>query len=248
MPTPTPSAPSLPFLNGRFRDFLHRLDRLRRQVAGRAGAEGVPVVALTGGAAPVRAAVAELLAAEVTAIQGEGLDPAKPQPATALALMALVGDATFGDLPGWGRAGAPRLADDHPLPPSGSAGLASQVSALLDATAPQPELAELYLLALAAGAAARVEDAEQRDDLARSRPELARAAAAGHPVQGDLLFPDAYPPPRRHGPARELPAVTAWLYAVPLAATALLAGSYLVWWLISHDLTRAVCSFIGGAN
>ena len=196
MPTPTPSAPSLPFLNGRLRDFLHRLDRLRRQVAGRAGAEGVPVVTLTGGAAPVRAAAAELLAAEVAAIQGEGLDPAKPQPAIALGLMALVGDATFGDLPGWGLGGAPLLADDHPLPPSGGAGLATQVSALLDATAPQPELAELYLLALAAGAAARVEDAEQRDDLARSRPSSPAPRRPATRCRATSCFPT---PIRRRG-------------------------------------------------
>lgn len=246
MPPSTPSTPSLPYLNGRFRAFLHALDRLRRQVAGKAAVEGASVAALTAGAAPVRAEVATLLAAEVAALKGEGLDPAKPQPAIALALMALVGDATFVALPGWGGKDAPLLADDHPLPPDGARSLAPQVRSLLDATAPRPELAELYLLALAAGAASRVEDPAQREFLAGSRPALARAAEAGHPVHDDLLFPDAYPPPRRHGPARRLPALAMWLYAVPLAVTALLAGSFLVWWAISHDLTNTVCTFVGG--
>jgi hypothetical protein len=243
--SPNPST-SLPYLNRRLRVYLHELDRLCRQVDGRAGAEGVPGATLSGDAASVRAAAAALIAAEVAAMQGAGLDPAAGDPARALGLMALDGDAAFADLPSWGLGAAPPLAGDWPLPPSGAAGLADQVRTLLDAAAPQPELAELYLLALTAGAARRVEDPDQRAWLEASRTPLAQAAAAARPPADgrDVLFPDAYPAPRRHGPARELPRTALWVAAAPAAAAALLAGSWLVWWLATHPLTRTVCTFV----
>ncbi len=247
MPPAAQPSTSLPYLNRRLRAFLHELDRLRRQVDRRAGVDGVAEATLAGDAASVRAAAASLLASEAAAMQGAGLDPAAVEPAVALGLMALCADAAFDGLPSWGSGAAPLLAGDRPLPPSGAAGLAPQVAALLDAAAPQPELAELYLLALTAGAARRVEDEAQRAFLDGSGPALAQAAEAGRPAAaaGDaLLFPDAYPPPRRHGPARDLPLAAAWVAAVPVAAAALLAGTWLVWWLATHRLTRLVCAFV----
>lgn len=242
----------LPYLVERYRDFLHGLDRVRRQVEGRAAVDGVAAGTLRGDAATVRATLADLLSAETAAALEVGIPADSDDLSLTLALMALTGDATFAALPGWGHGAAPPLAADHPLP--GPQSLADRVEALTDSTRPQPHRAQLYLLALAAGAGAAIADPAERQALADGYPELARmalgthlggvAAVGGGDADGDLLFPTAYPAPRRHGPARELLRVRLWLAAVPASAALFLGLTLLTWWSLIHGLDELVCEYV----
>lgn len=232
----------LPFLVGLFRDFLRGLDRIQRQVAGRSALDGVDPGVPQGRAAAVHDAASDLLAKQTSEALEHGLAADDPNLLLALGLMALTADATFSNLPGWGHGAAQPLAADHPLPGPGS--LADQVEAIVDSTDPRPERAELYLLALVAGAAAAESPADQAS-LAAAEPDLARIALGGAEV-GDPLFPAAYPPPRRHGPARTLPTVKGWVAAIPASAALFLGLTLFTWWSLVHDLEALVCEFVAG--
>lgn len=234
----------LPYLVGRFRDFLRGLARIERQVAGRSALEGVDPGVPRGRAAAVHNAASDLLARQTSAALEHGLAADDPDLLLTLGLMAMTADATFADLPGWGHGAAPPLTADHPLPGPGS--LADQVEAVVDATDPRPERAELYLLALVAGAGGAVDDPEERASLAAAEPDLARIALGGTGEVGDPLFPAAYPSPRRHGPARYLPTVARWAAAVPASAALLLGLTLFTWWSLVHGLEALACEFVAG--
>lgn len=238
---PLREADKLPYLTRRFRVFLRRLERTAARVRGGAGDEAVPAGELSGDAPSVRAAVAGLLEAEGAAAQGEGFAAGDPELTLALWLMARCGDAAFTDLPGWGGASAPLLESSWPPPPELSPDPTEQVEVLLDAEVPDPHRAELYLLALAAGGG----------DGARIA-RLAGAAAVGRggppATPSSPLFPAAYPAPRRHGPAREVPPVARWVTVCLAVAAGLLLTSWLVWAWAVGDLERLLHHLLGGGG
>lgn len=238
-------ADKLPYLTRRFRVFLHRLERTRARVAGRAGGAAVPADELTGDAPSVRDAAAALVEAEGAAARGEGFDAGDPDLALALWLMARCGDAAFAGLPGWGGASAPALTTVWPPPVELSPDLGEQVAVLLEEEVPDPHRAELYLLALA-GEAGEADGDDSRV------PRLAAAAAVGRsgpPATPDApLFPAAYPPPRRHGPPREVPPVAGWVTACLAVAAGLLLASWLIWAWAAGDLERLLHQILGSGG
>jgi type VI protein secretion system component VasF len=219
-----------------FRAFLHEVGEIEREIratqaAARADLRPPP-------ADELRQRLRNLLAEQDAAAQSQGRDPKSAPFQQGRHLMATIADATFQGFDWWGRDAwlEKPLAADYPLPDGVPEEIPAQIDQLLAAEHPDPELAQIYLLALATGAFPELETASYRRRLfaalCEPLPELANEA--------DRLFPEAYRRRQRRGPASLLPPVRRWATAVLIAGAVLLALSAPLWLRATAAARQAV--------
>lgn len=216
------------FLPVAFRGFLHEVCQVEAHVrvllaeGATARADARPPVP-----ADLRAQLQAVLERQRSDALSRGLDTESDSFQLGQHLMAATADAVFQGFDWWGR----KLWLTQPLagdfaPPDGAADdVAAQVQQLLDAEEPDPELAQLYLLAAASGSFPQLGSAATRrrllEILGESFPEL-----TGDP---EHHFPEAYRRLQARGPAAQLPAVRGWAVALLVLAGLLLAISAPLW-------------------
>ena len=227
------------FLPAAFRVFLDEVCRIERLVratmatdaAARADVRPTP-------AADLRQRLAELLERQRSDARAAGRDADATPFQTGQYLMAAVADTIFQGIGWWGRKawlGRP-LAADFPPPDGVEPDVGKQIASFLDDPDPHPELAQLYLLALAAETFPGIEAASARrrllELLGEPFPEL-----TGEP---EHWFPEAYRRRQARGAATRLPAVRGWLVAVLAAGGLLLAISAPLWLQATAAARQAV--------
>lgn len=207
------------------RAFLHQVgesERLIRASRRQARPDQRPPTA-----AELRQRLKDSLAEQDTLAQRRGRDPGSDAFRQARHLMATLADVTFQGLEWWGRAAwfEKPLVVDYPLPDGIREGVPAQIEQLLGNQPPNPELTQVYLLALATGAFPELAGMGYRQRLFRAlgtcHPEITQPA--------DRLFPEAYRRHQRRGPAGELPLVRRWAVAVVVLGALLLTLSAPLW-------------------
>lgn len=219
-----------------FRAYLHQVGEIERQIrsvqaAARPDLRPPP-------ADEFRQRLRDLFAEQDAAAQSQGRDPKSATFQEARQLMATIADATFQRFDWWGRDAwlEKPLAAEYPLPDGVPEEIPARIDQLLAADHPDPELTQIYLLALATGAFPEIEAESYRRRLFAALcepfPELANEA--------DRLFPEAYRRRRRRGPAALLPPVRRWATAVLVTAVVLLALSAPLWLRATAAARQAV--------
>ncbi len=173
----------------------------------------------------------------------EGYGGATTDVALLQSILARIGDRALAAT-GVGRGALGPLAADFPRPPLTAEDTLDQIDDLLDAAPPHAELAELYLLALAAGVEPESEDPERQARLAVQRRALFDQVAARRPdlmvPAGSQLFPDAYRQSQGNGQVRYMPQVRGWLAALVVALAGLLLFSHWAFRDATRDIGPAV--------
>jgi hypothetical protein len=233
---------SIPFLTQELRVFLGQLDLTRRQIEKRAaGGAGAGSADEPGDPEEIRTSLAGALHQQVDDAKRQEYDSKSPDFQQAQWVSATVADATLDSFDWWGRGATAPLADDFPLPPGVDPGVVAQIEAILAADPPNPELAEIYVLALAAGLpAGDIEPAKLADlrqqlfiQVGRQRPELSQPPPS-------LLFPAAYARAQSRGPALYLPDLRGWAAALAAVLTGLALASSMVFDWATADAVRAL--------
>ncbi|HEY8019476.1 MAG TPA: DotU family type IV/VI secretion system protein [Thermoanaerobaculia bacterium] len=228
------SSTDIPFLTREFRAFLRVLDRIERQIrALAAGSETAAALSADAAELPrdpqaIRDRLAAALGRHATDALRDGYDTRSPDFPQAQFLMARVADVTLDGIDWWGRGIAPPLAADFPRPPGVAEDVLQQIDDLLDAEPPSSALAEVYVLALAAGLEPAASPA-RREQLAAARRLLFDQVAHHRP---DLLLPadpriapEAYSRQQPREPVGYLPDPRPWLAALLLVLAGLLVAS-----------------------
>lgn len=233
---------SIPFLTRELRVFLRHLDRTRRQIeqylSGAPGATDLPSDPLV-----IRERLATLLERQVDAAHREGVDSKAERFQLAQWVMARLADVTLTSFAWWGRGAARPLTEDFPLPDGMPVDVVKQVEEVLDTDPPDSELAELYLLALAAGLEP-TNDPRRREELEAARRELLTKVVIHRPelMAGppSILFPDAYRRSQTRGPAGFLPPLRRWVVALVLVMAGMFAASALVYEWATQGVTQTL--------
>lgn len=233
---------SIPFLTQELRIFLAQLDLTRRQIEKRAvGGAGAGSADVPGDPEAIRTSLAGALHQQVDDAKRQEYDSKSPDFQQAQWVSATVADATLDSFDWWGRGATKPLAEDFPLPPGVDAGVEAQIQAILAADPPDPELAEVYVIALAAGLPTESITSEELADLrrqlfvqvGRQRPELAQPPPT-------LLFPDAYARAQSRGPALYLPDLRGLTVALAAVLAGLAVASYLAFQWATADAAEAL--------
>ncbi len=235
------------FLPAAFRAFLYDTRRVEgeiRRLLARA-AEGEDVRRPPDD--EIRRQLADLLARQQTDAQAQGRDPAAATFQQGQHLMAAVADAILQAFEWWGRQAWLKepLARDFPPPDGVAPEIPEQVAELAAAEDPDPELAQLYLLALATGA--RLGDAGF--DTASHRRRLFTLLGDRFPELANeppRAFPEAYRRRQRRGPAALLPPVRTWLAAALVVGGLLLLVSAPLWLEVTAAARQAVTQILTG--
>ncbi|HJX29989.1 MAG TPA: DotU family type IV/VI secretion system protein [Thermoanaerobaculia bacterium] len=233
---------SIPFLTRELRVFLRHLDRTRRQIeqylSGTPGATDLPNDPLV-----IRERLAALLDKQVDAAHRENVDTKAERFHLAQWVMARLADVTLDSFAWWGRRATRPLTDDFPLPDGMPVDVVKQVDEILDTDPPDSELAELYLLVLAAGLEPAT-DARRREELAAARRELLTRVVIHRPelMAGppSVVFPDAYRRNQTRGKPGFLPPLRPWVVALVLVMIGMFAASALVYQWATRSVTRTL--------
>jgi hypothetical protein len=233
---------SIPFLTRELRVFLRHLDRTRRQIeaylSGAPGTTDLPNDPLV-----IRERLAALLDKQVDAAHREGVDSKAERFHLAQWVMARLADVTLDSFAWWGRRAARPLTDDFPLPDGMPVDVVKQVEEVLDTDPPDSELAELYLLALAAGLEP-AGDARRREEIEASRRELLTRVVIHRPelMAGppSVVFPDAYRRSQTRGTPGILPPLRHWVIALIVVMIGMFAASAMVYEWATHGVTQTL--------
>lgn len=233
---------SIPFLTRELRAFLRHLDRTRRQIeqylSGTPGATDLPNDPLV-----IRERLAALLDKQVDAAHRENVDTKAERFHLAQWVMARLADVTLDSFAWWGRRATRPLTDDFPLPDGMPVDVVKQVDEVLDTDPPDSELAELYLLALAAGLEP-ASDARRREELEAARRELLTRVVIHRPelMAGppSVVFPDAYRRSQTRGKPGFLPPLRPWVVALVIVMIGMFAASALVYQWATQSVTRTL--------
>ncbi len=216
------------FLPTAFRGFLYEVCRVDQEIRAllvdnaAAQADARPPAP-----ADIRAKLQARLDQHVTDARARGLDTESSSFQLGQHLMATVADATLQRFEWWGRKLwlSQPLAGDFPAPDGSADDISGQIENFLAVEDHDPELAQLYLLALASGAFSQIDTTSSRrrllEILGEHFPEL-----TGEP---EHHFPEAYRRRQARGPAAQLPAVRGWLVALLVLGGLLLAVSAPLW-------------------
>jgi hypothetical protein len=224
------SEAKIPFLTRELRGFLRELDQVKRQIRALTTHGLDPLAAdLPRDPAAIRERLAAAIKGGAVRAQRDGYDARSPDFPQTQHLMARLADRALDGMEWWGRGQAPPLTDDFPRPSGVADDLLQQIEDLLGAEPVSSSLAEVYILALAAGLEPAPDDEERRRELATARELLFDKIAAHRPdlllPSGDLLFPDAYRRSQSSLPAQYLPDLRPWIVALLLLAGGLLFAS-----------------------
>ena len=215
---------SIPFLTDELRIFLGQLDSIRRQIQSRQTVGSGP------GDLPrdpnaIRDRLAALLRRQVADAQREAYDSKSETFQHAQYLMARLADVTLNSFDWWGRGHLRRLTDDFPPPDGLATDVVVQIDQLLADDIPSVELAEIYILTLAAGLEPTRDDPKRQRQIEQRRQKLFVLVAQRRPelavAQDPLLFPEAYTITPERGPVSYLPNVSGWAVALGIVVTAL---------------------------
>lgn len=241
------SASGIPFLTRELRSFVQRLDETRRAIEARVAAGGSPGLGeLPGDPVALRDRLAATLKAQLADAQREGYNAKSDTFQQAQAVQARLADVTLGGIAWWGRDATRLLAADFPLPDGVAAGVREQIDDLLSKEPPDFDLAEVYLLALAAGLepAPRLPDAERQAELARCQRQLYDRVLRHRPELASPPPPRLFPAAYARGQARDgstfLPRVSFWLTALAVALAAFVLASFPVFHQATRDLGRTL--------
>lgn len=226
----------IPFLTRELRAFLRELDFVERQIRALAGDDPAAALAPRSGGLPrdpraIRDRLAAALGRQAAEAEREGYDSRSPDFPQAQFLMARVADVTLDGIDWWGRGIAPPLTADFPRPQGVAEDVLQQIDDLLDAAPPSSALAEVYVLALAAGLEpAAVASPARRERLAAARRLLFDQVAHHRP---DLLLPadprlapEAYSRQQPRESVGYLPDPRPWLAILLLVLAGLLVASH----------------------
>jgi hypothetical protein len=153
---------------------------------------------------------------------------------------------TLGGIAWWGREATRPLAADFPLPDGVAAGVREQIDDLLSKEPPDLDLAEVYLLALAAGLepAPQPPDTERQAELVRCQRQLYDRVLRHRPDLASPPPPRLFPAAYARGQARDgssyLPRVSLWLTALVAALAAFVLASFPVFHQATRDLGRTL--------
>jgi type VI protein secretion system component VasF len=226
-----PADPSIPFLTQELRRFLRELDRVKRQIRALAAHSLDPLAAdLPRDPDAIRDRLAAVLKGQPVRAQRDGYDLRSPDFPQAQYLMARLADETLAGFDWWGRGRARPLTDDFRLPAGVDPDLLQQIEDLLGEGPVSSQLAEVYLLVLAAGLAPAGLDEQRRGELERARRLLFDRIAHHRPdlllPAGERLFPDSYRTTQSSLPPRYLPDPRPWWAALVLVVAGLLLASH----------------------
>lgn len=236
-----PSETKVPFLTRELRAFLRELDLTRRQIRAVAAHSLDPVASdLPRDPAAIRERLAAAIRGSAARAQRDGYDVRSPDFPQTRYLMARLADQALAEIDWWGRGQTPLLTVDFPSPEGLAEDVVQQIEDLLSAEPSSSSLAEVYVLALAAGLEPPPADEERRRELAISRALLFDRIAAHRPdlllPEGDLLFPDAYRRTQSSQSNLYLPDLRPWIAALLVLGGGLFLASR---WLYL-DATREV--------
>jgi hypothetical protein len=242
-----PSETKVPFLTRELRAFLRELDRTRRQIRAVAAHSLDPAASdLPREPEAIRERLSAVIRSGGARAQREGYDVRSPDFPQTQYLMARLADQALDDLEWWGRGKTPPLTADFPRPAGIAEDVVEQIEDLLGAEPPSSALAEVYVLALAAGLEPPPADEERRRELAISRALLFDRIAAHRPdlllPDEDLLFPDAYRRTQASQGKRYLPDLRPWIAALLLLGGGLFVASRWVY----LDATKEVRKTLSG--
>jgi hypothetical protein len=223
---------NIPFLTQELRSFVGQLDSVRRQIQAR------QVIGAGPGDLPrdpnaIRDRLAVQLQRQVADAQREAYDSKSVTFQHAQYLMARLADVTLNGFDWWGRGHMRRLTDDFPPPDGLAVDIVVQIDQLLATDLPSVELAEIYILVLAAGLEPARDDPKRQRQLEQRRQKLFTLVSQHRPEltapQDPLLFPEAYTVTPDRGPVTYLPQLGGWAAALTLVLAALLVLSVLIY-------------------
>jgi len=223
---------SIPFLTRELRSFVGQLDTVRRQIQAR------QVIGAGPGDLPrdpnaIRDRLAVQLQKQVTDAQREAYDSKSVTFQHAQYLMARLADVTLNGFDWWGRGHMRRLTDDFPPPDGTAVDVVVQIDQLLAAEFPSVELAEIYILTLAAGLEPARDDPKRQRQLEQRRQKLFTLVAQQRPEltlpQDPLLFPDAYSVTADRRPVTYFPQLSGWAVALAVVAAVLFVASAFIY-------------------
>jgi len=232
------------FLPQAFRTFVDEVCRVERDVrtmmaegaAARSQVRPTP-------AADLRARLADVLEQQKSDGRAMGRDPESPTFQAGQNLMAALADGIFQGFDWWGRKPwlEQPLTGDFQVPDGFSEDPSMQVADYLEGEDQDPELAQLYLLALATDAFVD-EDAGAGASQSVRRRLLEVLSEPFPELNGDPehTFPEAYRRRQLPGPASLLPATRGWWIGLAVAAGLLLAISAPLWLRATQAARQAV--------
>ncbi|HEY2738911.1 MAG TPA: DotU family type IV/VI secretion system protein [Thermoanaerobaculia bacterium] len=215
---------SIPFLTHELRIFLGQLDSIRRQIESRQRV-GTGPGDLPRDPNAIRDRLAAQLRRQVADAQRDAYDSKSETFQHAQYLMARLADVTLNGFDWWGRGHMRRLTDDFPPPDGLATDVVVQIDQLLAEEMPSVELAEIYILTLAAGLEPARDDPKRQRQIEQRRQKLFTLVAQRRPeltvAQDPLLFPEAYAMTPDRGPVAYLPQVGGWAVALGIVLAAL---------------------------
>jgi len=215
---------SVPFLTHELRIFLGLLDSIRRQIQSRQTVGAGPGD-LPRDPGAIRDRLAAQLRRQVADAQREAYNSKSEVFQHTQYLMARLADVTLNGFDWWGRGHLRRLTDDFPPPDGLATDVVVQIDQLLAEEIPSVELAEIYVLTLAAGLEPARDDPKRQRQIEQRRQKLFGLIAQRRPeltvAQDPLLFPEAYTITADRGPVHYLPQVGGWAVALGVALAAL---------------------------
>ncbi len=216
------------FLPVTFRAFLFEVCQVERELRNKLAQNASALVSdPPAPAASLRERLVRQLEEQKAGARSQGRDPEAAAFRQSQHVMAAVADEILlgFDWPERDRWSAKPLAGGYPVPDGVAEEISGQIEELLGQESPEPELAQIYLLALGTGVVPGTD--------AGTAGRLFAVINAGHPdLAGgppEHLFPEAYRRQQRRGAAPLLPAVRGWLIAVLAVAAVLLAVSAPLW-------------------
>ena len=226
------------FLPTAFRAFLYEVCRVERKIRALVENAAARADARPPAPADLREELRDHLAQQVSDARSQGRDTEAPSFRLGQHVMAAAADDVLQGFEWWGRKLwlSQPLAADFPVPDGAAPEIAQQIDQLLTAEEHDPELAQLYLLALASDAFPEIDSASTRrrllEILGEHFPELIGEA--------EHHFPEAYRRRQARGPTALLPAVRGWLVALLAVAGLLLAVSAPLWLRATDEVRQEV--------
>jgi hypothetical protein len=225
-------ASDIPFLTQEFRSFLGCLDQTRRQIQERQSIGAGPGD-LPREPGSIRERLALQLTRQVADAQREAYDSKSAAFKHAQYVMARIAEVTLDSFPWWGRGQLRPLTEDFPLPDGWATDLVVRIDQLLAADPPSAELAEIYLLALAAGLEPPRDDPKRLRQIEHRRERLITQISTVRPELAvprvPLLFPEAYTVSQDRRPVVYLPQLGGWVAALAVVLAVLFAVSILIY-------------------